>query len=247
MPHLLEDFIEKTNQAQTRDELFIAYQEALSQFGFDSVVYTFITDHPSINQKAGHGVKCNYPDDWMQHYLSNDYYKIDPVTKQAFKSAAPFSWDFLKQSPSITRKQKGILYEAESAGLNCGVGVPLYGPRGEMAGVGLASSTEAMQADKNTLSKLKLITEQFHLVYCALEPIEHNENEVKLTNREIEILKWWAAGKTADEIGTILNCSTSNIKFHVQSIYTKLNANSKILAVIKAIMYGFIPIDSIKS
>jgi DNA-binding CsgD family transcriptional regulator len=68
----------------------------------------------------------------------------------------------------------------------------------------------------------------------------------RLTQREIEILKWWAAGKTSDEIALIVNCSKSNIKFHVNNIYLKLCANTKILAVTKAIRLGLVPLDCVK-
>ncbi len=114
-----------------------------------------------------------------------------------------------------------------------------------MAGVGLASSVPDVNMDANTLSKLKLLTEQFHLAYCKKHPTVPEEI-VLLSDRENEMLKWWASGKTAAEIGIILNCSEINVKKHMQNVYTKLGVNSKITAIVKAIWLGLIPLDCIK-
>lgn len=151
----------------------------------------------------------------------------------------------MEHSRLFSRQQLHILSEAQEAGVTNGVGVPLYGARGEMAGVGLASSVPDVNMDANTLSKLKLLTEQFHLAYCKKHPTVPEEI-VLLSDRENEMLKWWASGKTAAEIGIILNCSEINVKKHMQNVYTKLGVNSKITAIVKAIWLGLIPLDCIK-
>ena len=249
MAYLIEEFIEDTNACSNREEAFELYQKAIGQFGFDSAVYTFITDHKAADIKAKHAVQCNFPEDWMKHYVANDYQSIDPAIVYAFRTRFAFSWDDLQKKEFITKTQRNILNQAQEAGLNDGVGIPIYGPGGEMAGVGLAGSTKGINPDKAMLSKLKLFTEQLHMVYCSLDGdtvLETNPTTEPLTARETEVLKWWAVGKTKEEIGMILNCSQSNIKRHIESIYKKLNANSQILAVIKAIHLGYIQLDLIE-
>ena len=169
MRYAIEDFITETNVAVSHDEVFVLYQRAIKRFGYDSAVYTFVTDHRETKQKAGHGIKCNFPDDWMRHYWAKGYNKIDPVTLKVLQGANAFTWEQLAQSSGFTKQQQLILEEAREAGLNNGVGIPLYRSRGEIAGVGLASiAKEKILVDKNILCKLKLITEQFHLTYCSL-------------------------------------------------------------------------------
>ena len=58
---------------------------------------------------------------------------------------------------------------------------------------------------------------------------------VELSKREKEILKWAGDGKTADEIGLILNLSHSTINFHLRKAMFKLNAPNKTSAIVKAI------------
>jgi DNA-binding CsgD family transcriptional regulator len=242
----LEEFIDITNRAQTREELFVLYCAALKSLGYDRVVYTFITDHTQIGQKAGHGAQSCYPEDWMRHYATKNYYQIDPVPRYALRSSAPFSWEQIVRTQSLSKAQVNFMEEAQEAGLNDGIGVPLYGAMGEIAGVGLASSIGGIAPDRNLLSKIKLMTEQFHMSYGCLSIQQDKLESVRLTPTESEILKWWASGKTADEIATITSSSCRAIKWHISNIYAKLDANSKALAVVKAIRFGLIPLDVVK-
>lgn len=56
------------------------------------------------------------------------------------------------------------------------------------------------------------------------------ENDV-LSEREAEIMKWVAMGKTNGEIGSILNVSSFTIKNHMQRIFKKLDVFNRAQAV----------------
>jgi transcriptional regulator EpsA len=56
------------------------------------------------------------------------------------------------------------------------------------------------------------------------------DNEV-LSEREAEIMKWVAMGKTNGEIGSILNVSSFTIKNHMQRIFKKLDVFNRAQAV----------------
>jgi DNA-binding CsgD family transcriptional regulator len=62
----------------------------------------------------------------------------------------------------------------------------------------------------------------------------------KLTEREIEILKWTAEGKSAWAVGQILNISEHNVKYHIKRILMKLAVGSKHQAAAKAKNLGLI-------
>lgn len=245
MHYMIEDFIVDTNACLSRMEAFELYKEAISRLGFDSAVYTFITDHNGANQKAGHGIQSNYPEDWMKYYKSNGYEKIDPVVQHAFATASAFTWKDVEETRILSAAQKKLMREAKDAGLNAGVGIPLYGARGEIAGVGLANKTKDVMVDRSILSQIRFITEQFHLVYCLLETSKNTTHVPRLTPKELEILKWWAIGKTAEEVALILGSTGSNVRWHIRNIYEKLEANSRILAISKAIRLGIIQMDAI--
>src|SRR6185312_7240148 len=63
---------------------------------------------------------------------------------------------------------------------------------------------------------------------------------VPLTDREVEILRWTVAGKTAWEIGGILKISERTVNFHIQNVMEKFGVHSKTHAAAKAMGLGFL-------
>ena len=60
------------------------------------------------------------------------------------------------------------------------------------------------------------------------------------TARELEVLRWTLAGKTAWEVGMLLGISEHNVKYHVKRILVKLEVGSKHQAAAKAKSLGLI-------
>jgi DNA-binding CsgD family transcriptional regulator len=64
--------------------------------------------------------------------------------------------------------------------------------------------------------------------------------DAKLTQREIEILRWTADGKSAKGISNALDISVDTVNFHLKNCKRKLNAPSKASAAAYAIAYGLL-------
>lgn len=238
--YTIEDFIEDANRAKSTQEVTQLFSDVLKNYGYDRFCYSLVTDHPSLGLDAGHGIAANYPGDWMLHYRTNRYEKKDPVPRQAFKTFRPFTWDSLNQFTELNADEKRVLNEARDAGLLDGAAIPIYGRNGELAGVGMASSTGGIKADANLLSKLRTLAMQFHLAFTDLEKEDRAAKSVHLTSREKEILLWAAEGKSDSVIGEIIGVSHATIRFHMNNIFKKLGANERTLATVKAIRRGLI-------
>ena len=59
------------------------------------------------------------------------------------------------------------------------------------------------------------------------------DNDVRLTNRENEILQLLAKAMNRPEIAAKLFISNETVKMHTKNLYKKLNAKNKIDALIK--------------
>jgi two-component system, NarL family, response regulator YdfI len=68
-------------------------------------------------------------------------------------------------------------------------------------------------------------------------PVETTE---ALTQREIEVLQMLAQGLGNKAIASRLSISEHTVKFHISSIFTKLNASSRTEAVMLGLRQGFI-------
>ncbi|MEB3285989.1 MAG: response regulator transcription factor [Vampirovibrionales bacterium] len=64
--------------------------------------------------------------------------------------------------------------------------------------------------------------------------------QVKLSEREREILKLIAEGKSNTEIATCVNLSVHTVKSYVSSIFQKLEVSDRVQASVKAIQEGYL-------
>lgn len=91
----------------------------------------------------------------------------------------------------------------------------------------------ALPADKqdreNALNHLpQLEAMAFHLQNAVEQLIASNDNVIShLTDRESEVLKWTACGKTACEISMILSVTEPTILLHLKNAKNKLNVIDK--------------------
>jgi DNA-binding CsgD family transcriptional regulator len=61
-----------------------------------------------------------------------------------------------------------------------------------------------------------------------------------LSKREVECLRWAAAGKTNEEIGLILGLQRTTVRFHIRSASLKLDAVNRDQTLFKAAQLGFL-------
>jgi DNA-binding CsgD family transcriptional regulator len=65
-------------------------------------------------------------------------------------------------------------------------------------------------------------------------------DKIHLTVRELEVLRWVAAGKTNWEIGVILAMAERTVKFHLANVFAKLGTFSRSHAIAKAVRLGLV-------
>ncbi|WP_246161897.1 response regulator transcription factor [Segnochrobactrum spirostomi] len=63
---------------------------------------------------------------------------------------------------------------------------------------------------------------------------------VLLSDRQTEVLKWAAAGKSRGVTADIMNISEAAVDDHFRRIFKKLNCNDKVVAVLRAMSSGII-------
>ncbi|MBD1867073.1 response regulator transcription factor [Cyanobacteria bacterium FACHB-471] len=72
------------------------------------------------------------------------------------------------------------------------------------------------------------------------EPVHSEELDAPLTPREVEVLQLMATGLGNKAIARQLNISEHTVKFHISSIFSKLNASSRTEAVTLGMRQGLI-------
>jgi DNA-binding CsgD family transcriptional regulator len=234
------DFITSSASAKTVEELFGVLKKALTAQGLDRVIFSLMTDHPTTGRRAGHGIISNYPQDWMKFYLEHWYDVIDPVRHYLFEADGAFTWSSLPRRYRLTKAQGQCLKLAAQAGLSDGIAVPLRGPRGALAGIGMASSAGGVDLRCETLAMAQVYAQLFYSSYLTLERKPQTAVVVSLSSQEREVLKWCATGKTKQEMAVIIGISENAIKCYLRRAQAKLGATNATAAAYLAIQSGII-------
>ena len=174
-------------------------------------------------------------DDWHKLYVSRNYTQIDPVVKMLFETDGNIvSWQ--KAYKKYGKGAEAFIATATEMGLHDGYSVATA----SSDFTGIACSTSVTFESKN-------LTEHHHELVKTLLP---HLNRVmarpgflkapKLTDKQIEVLKWASADKSYWEIATIMGISDRTVKFHFKNIFLKLGVPSRGEAVRKGKMMGLI-------
>jgi LuxR family quorum-sensing transcriptional regulator LasR len=137
--------------------------------------------------------------------------------------------------------------EASSYGLRSGITYPIHGPNGEFGVISFVSDTLSGKKSRRilnhqllaSLSMVRDVVFESSLQFLK-KPVNTNQQQVRLTSRETECLKWLMEGKSSWEISKILGCSEATIIFHVSNIRSKFQVRTRQQAVVKAIKLGIL-------
>jgi len=235
----LAEFITKTLTLDDPDQLFSCYLDALGEYGVDRVLYSALRNTPNEEVEVP-GISHSYPQDWIEYYMANDYVRLDPVRLHGLSTRFAFTWSDMMRFRDLTPEQKTLMKQGEDAGLHDGLALAFHGPMGEVYGIGMASSMANPEVDKH-LKEIQVLSTQFHVLYSALHDHGQTVSDTVLTARESEVLKWCAAGKSNWAIGEILGITEHGVDFHVRNILRKLDSDTRVTAVVKALHAGLLP------
>jgi DNA-binding CsgD family transcriptional regulator len=177
-----------------------------------------------------------YPVEWTDHYLRQSYERLDPVVIEALATPEPFEWGHEFSGRRLSKPQHGLLDEAAQFGIRCGFTVPIHDPRGPIAAVTFAADERRPKFQRcieRHRHVLQLIAMYFHAHARRRVTPNRVVDGVALSPRELECLEWAAQGKSAWEIGRLLNISRRTAAFHLDNAKTKFGVRTICQAVAK--------------
>jgi DNA-binding CsgD family transcriptional regulator len=139
-------------------------------------------------------------------------------------------------------KTLGVIDQADSFGGGAAIIAPASLPRGVIGAVVWATPDAA--TDVKSIFEAR--ASQFHALALKLTgayqdlDLKSAGEQARLTRREIQCLKWAAAGKTDGEIGAIVSIATPTVRFHIVNAAGKLGVAGRSQAVHRAATLGYI-------
>jgi DNA-binding CsgD family transcriptional regulator len=113
--------------------------------------------------------------------------------------------------------------------------------RGETAFFGFNSAAKSFEQSETMLRECRILGNYFHGHVLRMNGYD-SDQEILISARELDCLKWTAAGKTALEASIILGISERTVRFHLNAAREKLNCVTTTQAVAKAIVNQLIDV-----
>jgi DNA-binding CsgD family transcriptional regulator len=171
-----------------------------------------------------------------------------PLTSACRVESEPF-WcneqGIRTRTPNALLDVLDLSHFRERALASAAIVIPIHLPFGQIGAASFLSpdrDTEDLSAQFAAYADtLALYARTFVRGYAKVTQVRHlNLAGVKLSKREVECLRWAAAGKTNDEIGMILGLQRTTVRFHIRAASQKLDAVNRDQTLFKAAKLGFL-------
>lgn len=235
----LADSLAEIADAQSVTLLREVINCALGRMGYSRIYYVTPVTH---DRRFGRVLTAvGFPEHWAGNY-QDTFHLDDPMPDVALDSAEPFLWSKVEDLVTLTKAEKQFMSGLLAGGAMDGVAVPTFGPASRSGFVGAGRPVGQQGIEQSELAAVHAICQMSFLRYSAL--IGGHGNLPRLSDREVEVVGWMAAGKSNAVIAEIIGISSETVDTYVRRIYSKFSVSDRASAVLKANAEGYIFINS---
>ncbi len=230
---------ESLTTVKSADELRSELVKFVRRLEFNTVTGMTVIDRDLAN--SDFFVVDNTPESYLPMSSDHTYGRRDPVMQHCKHSSLPVVWN---RQFYIERGEADMWDQMAGFGYKNGIALAVHLPKGRHFMLG-ADRDQALPSDakevRRIVAELQLLAVYAQDVAIRLFVQEAQQAEhPALSAREIEALQWTMEGKTAWEVGQILNISEHTAVAHVNRAMRKLDCINKTQTVIKALRLGVI-------
>lgn len=231
--HFALDLVERWRGAKNPSSVFSDLTDAVRFFGFESVIVTGLPV-PGANLEPL-VLAHRWPDGWWERYNGQKYAAIDPTVKRLRTADADsFRWSDTRGA-HLKPAEVRVLDEAGDFGLKDGYCIPIPLIHGFEAVVSLGGPHYMLTPREEAALHVIGIC-----AYHAIRPRPPPGEQPKLSAREVECIKWTAAGKTAWEIGEILGLTEATVNAYLAAAGRKMGTRGRTYLVAQCLRRGII-------
>jgi DNA-binding CsgD family transcriptional regulator len=229
--------VSQSPDRQTFERRLVDFAHALD---FGRVSAALVVDSPG--RDATFVMLGNTPEEYLSAAHDVEQSKRDPVLKRMKSQGIPFTYD---QRTYIDDDAADLWEEQAVHGYRSGISMALHLPGGRHFLLGVDRDGE-LPSDDGVLTRLMADLQllamhaQDAAVRLLLDEAQRRLGLPQLTQREQEVLRWTADGKSSWEVGKILGMSEHTVNFHLRNLMAKLDVTSKHLAVLRALSLGLL-------
>lgn len=244
---LLLDLIEGCTQVEHQEDINRILDRLDDLIPFDeAIICSFANEESGIALKEI--INHSYSSEWVSTYLENGFTAVDPVFATALSAPQVFTWTdaFQSQFQIASTEEKMFADASMDFGYINGYTSSVYNSENKSAMLFSIKSNQTLLPSQ--LHALRLITPHLERASDSIltkrKQTSRDALLYELTRRELEVLQWAVAGKTALEIGLILSITERTVKYHLGNIYQKLDVMNRAHAIAKAVNFGLVSISN---
>jgi len=233
--NLICDAIEEIASLTSLSQVGASFAVTLAKLGFNSLG---INGLPPPEEDADPVILTEIaPNGFRDLYIHERFYAVDHIAAHARTAYEPFRFSEAPYDPRESQAHERFIEALQSFHMGKGVIVPLGRPANIPACVWLAGDNPEMHDDALLATQLiSLFTAS--KVRALSRPRRAGARPGTLTKREREVLQWISVGKTSWEISVISGLSERAINNIIAVAMQKLDAVTRVQAVVNAIRQG---------
>jgi len=225
------ELLNRIQTTQSSSDLSDVIRHIAERFGFSAFAISQYVTREGIEQVDL--LLDGLPEGVGQRFITLNYGVTNPISRRARQSDEAFFWHDVAYDRASNPEGHQAMEDAASAGLTDGYCVPVRLPEG---GRGLVSFLGGhVPLEDNDRLALQAVSFAAHAQLHHLHAPGAGKAVARLTSREREVLRWTAAGKTADATAAILSISVRTVEYHLLNAARKLNTANRTHTVVEAL------------
>lgn len=207
------------------------------RYGFD--YFTIVERVYRSNQPSLWFRMIDHVNDFAIHYEKQSLFFDDPGLRLTTQRTAPFIMSGDAREYKLESKELRVIHAALDFGLREVFYAPFSGHAGECGLVRFIHNAGGQASFREKQNDLRIQAELFllasYLHSALIQILKTGELHQTLTEREKEVLKWTAVGKSTSRIGDLLFISENTVCNHLKNIRVKMGVRTTTHAVAKAL------------
>jgi DNA-binding CsgD family transcriptional regulator len=233
-----EAAFERIGAASSADELLDALKVVVAVYGLDHAVYHAVklpgceVPHPAL--------VLTYPDEWVDRYIRQDYFRIDPIVAAGATAFLPVDWARVDKRGA---RAKQVFGEAREFGIgDQGITFPVRGPAGDHALFTVTSTSSDREWEGLKRVYLRDLQALGHLIHAKMVELRCGGGALVpvLSPRERQCLAGAAAGLRDKEIALELKISERVVRAYFETSRHKLHCRNRTQVVARAVALGIV-------
>lgn len=183
----------------------------------------------------------NFPKGWDAEW--KDFNRNCPYYHACLSGTIAFDWKQVRDRRDLSENEIRASQYLADQGLLQGYTVPVHTPRdfGFVTVIGHSEDRQWGIKLERQSDKLIFLTHAFHeSIRERFADIIVSDDGCLLSKRELECLRWAAAGKTTEDVARILGISPETVRIYFKRAMDKFGATNRIQAVAAAYEMGLL-------